>query len=104
KLIAAAPARFLRAGIGDAISKKFEADGCLAGTGITPFGTRPLLTAIAIGDACYNTLRQHAAIALESVERNEVNDAVEATVEATLLMSGLAFENGGLSLTHSLTR
>jgi glycerol dehydrogenase len=29
---------------------------------------------------------------------------LEATVEATVLMSGLGFENGGLSLAHSLTR
>lgn len=104
KLIAAAPAMFLRAGIGDAISKKFEADGCLAGSGLTPFGTRPLLTAIAIADVCYRTLRQHAAAALKSIDSGDVDDAVEATVEAVILMSGLGFENGGLSLSHSLTR
>lgn len=104
KLIARAPAAFLRAGIGDAISKKFEADGCLAGTGITPFGTRPLLTGIVIADACYRTLRTHAVEALKAVETDQVNDAVEATIEAVILMSGLGFENGGLSLSHSLTR
>ncbi|MGQ3215282.1 MAG: glycerol dehydrogenase [Shinella sp.] len=103
-LIAAAPALFLRAGIGDALSKKFEADACLAGTGITPFGTRPLLTGIVIADACYRVLRQHSAAALQSVERGEVSEALEATVEAVILMSGLGFENGGLSLSHSLTR
>jgi glycerol dehydrogenase len=103
-LIAKAPARFLRAGIGDAISKKFEADGCIAGTGITPFGTRPGLTAIAIADACYRTLRQHAKGALAAVERGEPDEHLEAAVEATVLMSGLGFENGGLSLAHSLTR
>lgn len=104
EFIAQAPADFLRAGIGDALSKKFEADACLAGTGITPFGTRPLLTSIAIADACYRTLRDSAEAALEAVERKEVTSALEATVEATVLMSGLGFENGGLSLAHSLTR
>lgn len=103
-LIAAAPARFLRAGIGDAISKKFEADGCMAGSGITPFGTRPNRTAIAIADCCYQTIRTHAVAAMKSAELNEVSDAFEAVVEATVLMSGLGFENGGLSLAHSLTR
>lgn len=102
--IARAPAHFLRAGIGDALSKKFEADACLAGTGITPFGTRPLMTSIAIADACYRTLRQTAEAALQAVERQEVNAELEATVEATILMSGLGFENGGLSVAHSLTR
>ncbi len=104
ELIARAPVHFLRAGIGDALSKKFEADGCFAGTGITPFGTRPLATAIAIADACYRTLRENAEAALEAVARQQVTDALEATVEATVLMSGLGFENGGLSLAHSLTR
>lgn len=104
RLIVQAPAHFLRAGIGDAISKKFEADGCLAGTGVTPFGTRPCATAIAIADACYRTLRENAVDALAAVERGEVTAALEATVEATVLMSGLGFENGGLSLAHSLTR
>lgn len=103
-LIAAAPARFLRAGIGDAISKKFEAEGCMAGSGITSFGTRPSHTAIAIAGCCYQTIRTHAVAAMKSAELHEVSDAFEAVVEATVLMSGLGFENGGLSLAHSLTR
>lgn len=104
RLVAAAPIRFLRAGIGDAVSKKFEADGCLAGTGVTPFGTRPLRTGVVIADACYRTLRQHAPQAIRDLGQGALTEAVEATVEATILMSGLGFENGGLSLAHSLTR
>lgn len=103
-LIAQAPVSFLLAGIGDAISKKFEADGCAAGTGITPFGTRPLITSIAIADCCYRTIRTHGLAAVEACKRNEVTPDLEALVEATVLMSGLGFENGGLSLAHSLTR
>lgn len=104
RLIANAPAKFLRWGIGDALTKKFEADGCWAGRGKTPFGTRPLRTGMVIADAGYRTLRAHAAAALAAVERREVTDDVEATVEACILMSGLGFENGGLSLAHSMTR
>jgi glycerol dehydrogenase len=103
-IIATAPARLLRAGIGDAVAKKFEAEGCLLGSGRTPFGTRPLQTAIVIADACYRTLREYAADALAAVERLEVDQALENVVEATILMSGLGFENGGLSVAHSLTR
>ena len=76
-IIAKAPARLLRAGIGDALAKKFEAEGCHAGTGRTPFGTRPLHTAIVIADACYRTLRAHAADALAAVERQQVDAALE---------------------------
>ena len=48
--IARAPARFLSAGIGDAIAKKFEADACLASGGLNKHGTPPSLTALAVAD------------------------------------------------------
>jgi glycerol dehydrogenase len=104
ELIAQAPAEFLRAGIGDAISKKFEAEGCWTGTGSTPVGGRPLRTAGAIADAGYRTIRRHGAAALHACENDVVTDDLEAVVEAVILMSGLGFENGGLSLAHALTR
>jgi glycerol dehydrogenase len=104
RLIAAAPAHFLRAGIGDAIAKTFEANGCTKGTGNTPFGTRPLLTASVIADACYMVLRRHAAAALHAVQSGLLTEDVEATVKAVVPMSGLGFENGGLPIAHSLTR
>jgi glycerol dehydrogenase len=103
-LIAAAPSHFLRAGIGDAITKKFEAESCMAGSGVTPFGTRPLLTALVISDLAYTTILHDAEAALAACDANEVNEALERVVEAVILMSGLGFENGGLSLAHSLTR
>lgn len=104
ELIARAPVAFLRSGIGDAISKKFEAQGCWSGGGLTPVGTRPLLSAGAVADACYHTIRAHAAAALRACENNEVTDDLEAVVEAVILMSALGFENGGLSLAHAMTR
>lgn len=103
-LIAQAPVRFLRSGIGDAIAKIYEAEGCARGTGVTPLGTRPLGIALAIGRASYETLRADAVTALDDCTAGRVSDAVERVVEAVILMSGLAFENGGLSLAHSLTR
>ena len=103
-LVAAAPVAFLRAGIGDAVAKKFEAAACRAGSGVTALGTRPLQIGSAIADACYDVLREHAAAGLAACERNRVDESLEAVVEAVLLLSGLGFENGGLSLAHSLTR
>lgn len=104
QLIARAPTHFLRSGIGDAVAKVFEAEGCARGTGVTPLGTRPLGMALAIGRACFDTLRADAEQALADCEAERVSEALERVVEATILMSGLAFENGGLSLAHSLTR
>lgn len=103
-LIAAAPVHFLRAGVGDAVSKTFEAAACSAGTGVTTLGTRPLLVGSALASACHATLRAHAVAGLAACERGEVTDDLEALVEAVVLLSGMGFENGGLSLAHSLTR
>ncbi|MDA2986374.1 MAG: glycerol dehydrogenase [Actinomycetota bacterium] len=104
QLIASAPASFLRSGIGDAVAKVFEAEGCARGTGVTPLGTRPLGMALAIGRACFDTLWADAVQALADCEAGRVSEPLERVVEAVILMSGLAFENGGLSLAHSLTR
>ena len=103
-LIAGAPAHFLSAGIGDALAKKFEARSCLAVGGTNQHGTLSLAVAAAIADCCYATLRDSAVAALAAVRRGEVDQALEDTVEATVLMSALAFENGGLSIAHSMVR
>ncbi len=103
-IVVTAPVRFLRAGIGDAIAKTYEAAGCAAGTGVTTLGTRPLRIGAAIADAAYAVLRAHATAAVSACDRRELTPDVEATVEAVVLLSGLGFENGGLSLAHSLTR
>lgn len=103
-LIASAPVRFLRAGIGDAISKTFEAAACWSGTGVTTLGTRPLRIGTAIASAAYATLRAHAVAGLAAARAGKATADLEATVEAVVLMSGLGFENGGLSVAHSLTR
>jgi glycerol dehydrogenase len=103
-VIARAPVALLRSGIGDAVAKKFEADGCWAGTGSTPVGGRPLMSGPVLADACYRALRRHAVPALAACGRGEVTPDVEGLVEAVVLMAGLGFENGGLSLAHSLTR
>ena len=101
-VIAAAPAHFLRAGIGDAIAKKFEAEACWAGGGLTKHRTRPWQSAVMIADSCYRLLRAHGVEAVRAVERRAVTDDLEATVEAAVLLSALAFENGGLSVAHGM--
>jgi glycerol dehydrogenase len=104
ELIAAAPVNYLLSGIGDAVAKRFEAAACGRGQGMTSAGTRPLALAGYVADGCYDTLRRFAAEAVGSAGRGAVTPALERVVEAVILMSGMAFENGGLSLAHSLTR
>lgn len=103
-LIANAPARFLRTGMGDAIAKKFEAERASADGAANFFGGYPTLTAMAIADCCYRTLRTHGEAAMVAAERHQPDAAFEAVVEANVLMSGLSWESGGLSYAHAVVR
>lgn len=102
--IARAPRKLLLAGIGDAISKKFEVAQCHAAQGPNIFGGLGTRAALALADLCFETLLAHADGALAALERQSPDDSLEAIVEASVLLSGLCFENGGLSIAHSMTR
>ncbi len=103
-IIAQAPARFLVAGMGDALATFWEADTCATSakpnalTGATP----PSLSAICLARLCYDILLEHGLMAKLAVERTVVTPALEAVVEANTLLSGLGFESGGLAGAHSV--
>jgi len=99
-----APRRFFVSGLGDALSKKFEMGQCIGAGGINFYKGRQGQLTTLIGDACFSTLMADTADALEAVASKMPNAAFERVLEATILLSGLAFENGGLSVAHSLTR
>lgn len=104
-IIARAPARFFAAGLGDALSKKFEAQQCHLAGGRNFFGTLSLATARLLAERCHETIMEFGLQAVEQVRIHaSPNDAVERAVEASVLLSGLGFESGGLSLSHALTR
>lgn len=103
-VIASAPPRFMIAGIGDAIAKKFEAEQCALTGAHNFFGGLPTRTALALCDTCYTTIREFGVGAVQAVQQSTVNESLENTVEAAVLLSGLGFESGGLALAHSLTR
>ena len=103
-LIARSPRQLLLAGIGDAISKKFEVAQCHAAQGSNIFGAWGTRAALALADLCFETLLAHADGALAALERQTPDASLEAIVEASVLLSGLCFENGGLSIAHSMTR
>ena len=103
-IIARAPRRFFVAGIGDALTKKFEAEQCYNSGGLNFYKARPAALAVAIADQCYQVIRRDAIASLAAVDRKQPDAAFENIVEATILLSGLGFESGGLSIAHSLTR
>lgn len=104
EVIARAPARLLLAGIGDALVKKYEVERCVEVQGHNVFGSRPSFAALALARGCYDVLREDAPAALAAVRAQVAGPALERVVEACVLMSGLSFENGGLSIAHAMTR
>ncbi|RAH99296.1 glycerol dehydrogenase [Acuticoccus sediminis] len=100
-VIAGAPRRFLAAGIGDAMSKTYELAGALSAGGLNFFGGAPTeLTKAIVGRAREILLADgEAALAVTTPDA-----AFERVVEAAILLSGLAFESGGLSIAHSMVR
>jgi glycerol dehydrogenase len=101
-VIVRAPVRFLVAGMGDAIATWPEARTCAAGGGRTPAGGRPSRAALALAELCYRTVLQEGRQARADAAAGRVTPAVEAIVEANILLSGLGFESGGLAAAHAL--
>jgi len=101
-VLARAPRRFFVAGLGEALSKRFEVAHCRAVNGVNFFQGRPTLLAPLIGDASFRILMNDTDGALEAVARGRPNAAFERVLEASILLSGLAFENGGHSVAHAL--
>lgn len=104
EVIARAPLTLLSAGVGDALVKVFEVEQCIAAGGNNVFGARSPLTALALAQACYKTVRENLTSAYDAHAKGVPDASFEALVEATVLMSGLAFESGGLSVSHGMTR
>ncbi|WP_162894937.1 glycerol dehydrogenase [Rhizobium terrae] len=101
-IIARAPARLLRGGIGDALTAKFETEAAWKGTGLSKQGTRPLKTGVLLGDMCYKMLLEHGPGAMKVAGSGEVTPDLEAVIEAILWLSAVAFENTGLSVAHAV--
>lgn len=104
-VVARAPVRFFAAGMGDALSKKFEAEQCRLAGAMNFFGTPPPPVALLMAERCHATIAEYGEAAYARIAATgRPDDAVERVVEATVLFSGLGFEACGLSMAHALTR
>lgn len=104
RILAAAPKHLFVAGLGDALSKKAEAEACARGHGVNMFSARPTRLALSIAQHSYDILLQHGCQAFDVAGTGTPTEDFEAAVEAMILMAGIGFESGGLSLPHALTR
>lgn len=102
QVVVNAPIRFLVAGMGDALSTKFEAEAA-AQTGVSNIhGGRPTATSLAIADLSFNIIMEHGEAAREAAANKRVTLDVERVIEANILLSGVGFESGGLAAAHGL--
>lgn len=104
EIVVKAPRALFAAGIGDALAKYHEAKACASANGRNMFQSSPTRTALAIAAECYGTLLSLGPAAFDALKGSKPTREFEDVVEATILMAGLGFENGGLSVAHALTR
>jgi glycerol dehydrogenase len=102
EIIAAAPARFLVAGMGDALATWFEARSCDRTQSANECGGLSTRMGLSIARLCYDTLLAYGAAAKADCERHAVTPALDAIVEANTLLSGIGFESGGLATAHAV--
>lgn len=102
QVIAGAPVRWLKSGIGDALATWFEAEAAYKGRRPAFSGGVPTMTAMTLARLCYDTLMEYGEEALRDAENHVVTPALEKVVEANTLLSGLGWESGGLATAHTL--
>ncbi len=101
-IIAAAPTRFLVAGMGDALSTWFEARSCELTGSPNECGGHGTAAGFAIARLCYETLLSDGRQAMLDNERHLITPALDRIVEANILLSGIGFESAGLAAAHSI--
>jgi len=104
ELLVRAPRALLVSGIGDALCKLYEGDQVRASGGLNLFGGAGTIAAQQLSVACERVIREDAVEGLKALDSGTPTPAFERLTEALVLLSGLAFENSGLSLAHSITR
>lgn len=104
-VIAAAPPRYLVAGMGDAFSTFYEARCCMENPEArTARGARPTMAGLSIARQCRDLLLAYGAAALNEISNGQAGTAVARIVEANILLSGIGFESGGLAGAHGVAQ
>ncbi|WP_279356160.1 glycerol dehydrogenase [Methylobacterium indicum] len=103
-LIIRAPVRFLAAGMGDALSTFYEARSNIESRSRNYIGDGYAATigGYQIARACHDTLMRDGRAAHAAAKHGRVTTAVENIIEANTLLSGLGFENCGVSGAHGI--
>jgi glycerol dehydrogenase len=101
-ILASAPARFFAAGVGDGLSTYFEARSCYACDGLNLVLKKPSRTGLGIAKLCYELLCENVEQAMDAVKNKVPSPALEQVIEATIYLSGVGAEAGGLAAAHAI--
>ena len=102
-IIASAPAAFFRAGPATPCPRSSRPSSAAATA--DPYVWRQAAAGPQLlAEGCLRILLEDGAQALAAAGTGQPTPAFERAVEAMILLSGLGFESGGLSIAHALTR
>jgi glycerol dehydrogenase len=101
-VISHSPARFLVAGMGDALATWFEARSCERTKSPNECGGLALLTGMNLARLCYDTLLEFGIAAKLANESKIITPALQYITEANILLSGIGFESCGIAAAHSI--
>jgi len=101
-IIAAAPVRFLVAGMGDALATWFEARSCVRTQSKNECDGYCTIVGLEIAKLCYETLLGDGMAAKIANDNRIITPALERIVEANILLSGIGFESAGLAAAHAI--
>lgn len=101
-VISKAPARFMVAGMGDALGTYFEGRACLKSNSLNLLNGKLTKAGFALAELCYKTLLADGYKAKIAVENGTLTNAVENIIEANTYLSGVGAENAGLAAAHSI--
>lgn len=95
-----APQTMLIAGFADGIATYIEARSVFEENGRNTRNEKPTLAALSLAKSCHDVLIDEIANACHAQRKGTITQSFENVVEANILLSGLGFENAGLSLAH----
>lgn len=101
-IISQAPLRFFSAGVGDALATYFEARACYLSDGINLVLQEPSRTGLGLAKMCYQLIQENIAAAMDAAKNQVVTPAFETVLEATIYLSGVGAESGGLAAAHAI--
>ncbi len=100
-VIAHAPVRLFIAGMGDAFVTYYEARASKR-AGLTNLsGGLCTQAGYALAKLCRDVLLEYGETAKKDVEKKEWSEAVDKVTEANIYLSGVGFENNGVSVSHA---